>query len=67
MGIRITNNSGYTFAEIKPPVILVGGFLWFSNISMKDKAMETIKEFLDSKIYLDVIKELGSNNFNKDL
>ena len=29
--------------------------------------METIKEFLDSKIYLDVIKELGSNNFNKDL
>lgn len=67
MGISITNNSGYTFAEIKPPVILAGGFLWFSNISMKDKAMETIKEFLDSKIYLDVIKELGSNNFNKDL
>ncbi len=26
MGIRITNNSGYTFAKIKPPVIFAGGF-----------------------------------------
>lgn len=29
--------------------------------------MDTIKEFLDSDIYLDIIKELGVDNFNKDL
>ena len=29
--------------------------------------METIKEFLDSDIYLEFIKELGSDNFNKEL
>ena len=29
--------------------------------------METIKEFLDSDIYLELIKELGSDNFNKEL
>ena len=29
--------------------------------------METIKEFLDSDIYLDIIKELGCDNFNQDL
>ena len=29
--------------------------------------METIKEFLDSDIYLDIIKELGVDNFNQDL
>lgn len=29
--------------------------------------METIKEFLDSDIYLDIIKELGIDNFNQDL
>ena len=29
--------------------------------------METIKEFLDSDIYLDIIKELGIDNFNIEL
>ena len=29
--------------------------------------METIKEFLDSDIYLELIKELGNDNFNKEL
>lgn len=29
--------------------------------------METIKEFLDSDIYLDIIKELGCDNFNQDV
>ena len=29
--------------------------------------METIKEFLDSDIYLELIKELGRDNFNKEL
>ena len=29
--------------------------------------METINEFLDSDIYLDIIKELGVDNFNQDL
>ena len=29
--------------------------------------METIKEFLDSDIYLELIKELGSDNFNNEL
>ena len=29
--------------------------------------METIKEFLDSEIYLDIIKELGVDNFNQDV
>ena len=29
--------------------------------------METIKEFLDSDIYLDILKELGVDNFNQDL
>ena len=29
--------------------------------------METIKEFLDSDIYLDIIKELGVENFNQDV
>ena len=29
--------------------------------------METIKEFLDSDIYLDIIKELGVDNFNQDV
>ena len=29
--------------------------------------METIKEFLDSDIYLDIIKELGIDNFNQNL
>ena len=29
--------------------------------------METLKEFLDSDIYLDIIKELGGDNFNQDL
>mgnify|MGYP000917090310 CR=1 FL=1 len=29
--------------------------------------MKTIKEFLDSDIYLDIIKELGCDNFNQDL
>lgn len=29
--------------------------------------METIKEFLVSDIYLDIIKELGVDNFNQDL
>lgn len=29
--------------------------------------METIKEFLDSDIYLDIIKELGGDNFNQNL
>lgn len=29
--------------------------------------METIKEFLDSDIYLDIIKELGGENFNQNL
>lgn len=29
--------------------------------------METIKEFLDSDIYLDIIKELGVGNFNQDV
>ena len=29
--------------------------------------METIKEFLDSEIYLDIIKELGVDKFNQDL
>lgn len=29
--------------------------------------METIKEFLDSDIYLDIIKELGIDNFNHNL
>lgn len=28
--------------------------------------METIKEFLDSDIYLELIKELGRDNFNKE-
>ena len=28
--------------------------------------METIKELLDSDIYLDIIKELGVDNFYKD-
>ena len=29
--------------------------------------METIKEFLDSDIYLGIIKELGCDNFNQDV
>ena len=29
--------------------------------------MDTIKEFLDSDIYLDIIKELGVDNFNQDV
>ena len=29
--------------------------------------METIKEFLDSDIYLSIIKELGVENFNQDV
>ena len=29
--------------------------------------METLKDFLDSDIYLDIIKELGVDNFNQDL
>ena len=29
--------------------------------------METIKEFLDSDIYLDIIKELSVENFNQDV
>ena len=29
--------------------------------------METLKEFLDSDIYLDIIKELGGDNFNQNL
>ncbi|WP_295229734.1 hypothetical protein [Veillonella sp.] len=29
--------------------------------------METIKDFLDSDIYLDIIKELGVDNFNQDV
>ena len=29
--------------------------------------METLKEFLDSDIYLDIIRELGGDNFNQDL
>ena len=29
--------------------------------------METIKEFLDSDIYLGIIKELGVENFNQDV
>ena len=29
--------------------------------------METLKEFLDSHIYLDFIEELGPDNFNKEL
>ena len=29
--------------------------------------MGTIKEFLDSDIYLELIKELGNDNFNKEL
>lgn len=29
--------------------------------------METIKEFLESNIYLDIIKELGVDNFRKEL
>lgn len=29
--------------------------------------METLKEFLDSDIYLDIIKKLGGDNFNQNL
>lgn len=29
--------------------------------------METIKEFLESDIYLDIIKKLGVDNFNDEL
>lgn len=29
--------------------------------------METLKELLDSDIYLDIIKELGGDNFNQNL
>ena len=29
--------------------------------------METIKEFLVGDIYLDIIKELGVDNFNQDV
>lgn len=29
--------------------------------------MKTLKEFLDSPIYLDIIEELGADNFNKEL
>ena len=29
--------------------------------------MDTLKEFLDSDIYLDIIKELGGDNFNQNL
>ena len=29
--------------------------------------MEIVKEFLDSDIYLDIIKELGADNFNQDV
>lgn len=29
--------------------------------------METIKELLDSDIYLDIIKELDVDNFNQDV
>ena len=29
--------------------------------------METLKEFLDSDIYLDIIKELSVENFNQDV
>lgn len=29
--------------------------------------MKTLKDFLDSAIYLDIIEELGPDNFNKEL
>ena len=29
--------------------------------------MKTLKEFLDSPMYLDIIEELGPDNFNKEL
>ena len=29
--------------------------------------METIKDFLESDIYLGIIRELGKNNFNEQL
>ena len=29
--------------------------------------MKTLKDFLDSPIYLDIIEELGPDNFNKEL
>ena len=29
--------------------------------------MKTLKDFLDSAIYLDIIEDLGSDNFNKEL
>ena len=29
--------------------------------------METLKDFLDSDLYLDIIKELGCDNFNQDV
>ena len=29
--------------------------------------MKTLKEFLDSPIYLDIIEEFGPDNFNKEL
>ena len=29
--------------------------------------MKTLKEFLDNPIYLDIIEELGPDNFNKEL
>lgn len=38
-----------------------------SNISMKDKDMQTTKDFLDNDIYLGIIKELGVDNFTQDL
>ena len=42
-------------------------FVVTSRYLQGNKGMETIKEFLDSDIYLDIIKELGINNFNRDL
>ena len=32
-----------------------------------DIKMETIKEFLNSEIYLDTLKELDLNNFNNEI
>ena len=34
---------------------------------MKDKDMQTTKDFLDNDIYLGIIKELGVDNFTQDL
>lgn len=78
MGIKIRTTSylknTYTKAfhhyGERPFVKVVVALIYFvaaSRYLQGNKGMETIKEFLVSDIYLDIIKELGVDNFTQDL